>query len=139
MLFYADADQISSIYGNSILLSVSFIFLLTNFRRSKYHANNFSLYEFTVSSFILGDFLFIIDSTNHFYSHDKATANAPPEMKLFHIYTGITLVGAFLSVIILVVLGILTFQRRKFTLPNNSGQILNDLWIEEILAESSDN
>lgn len=77
MLFYANADQISNIYGNTILLSVSFIFLLTNFRRSKYYANTFSLYEYTVSCFIIGDFLFIIDSTNHFYSHDQAKANEP--------------------------------------------------------------
>ena len=56
-------------------------------------------------------------------------------MPLFYFYTGITLFGVFLTVIILVIFGILTFQR-KFVLPNKSGQILNDHWINEIMAEN---
>ncbi len=49
-------------------------------------------------------------------------------MKLFHIYTGITLLGVFITIIVLAVLGILTFQR-KFKLPDKSGHSLNHIWI----------
>jgi hypothetical protein len=75
MLYFANASQIALVFVNNILLSISFIFLLTNFRRSKYRANTLNLYELTISSFIVANFLLIINETDKYYGPDNEIIN----------------------------------------------------------------
>lgn len=135
MLYFSRNSDISSIYGNTILLSVSFIFLVTNFRRSKYRSSTLSLYEFTITSFIVANFLLIIHSTNNFYGENNEILDINSRGPFLYISIGLTSLSLFFNILIMLIFAIKSLSPGKY-FPDKSRQLLEDIWIEPYLSEN---
>lgn len=135
MLYFARNNDISNVYGNIILLSVSFIFLVTNFRRSKYRTSSLSLYELTITSFIVANFLLIIHSTSNFYGADNEVSDINSRGPFLNISIGLTSFSFFMNVLIMLIFAVKTFSPGKY-FPNKARQLLEDIWIDPQPADN---
>lgn len=67
MTYYADSTQIGNIFGNVILISITLIQQLSNFRSSKYDNNSINFYQATILVIIAINFLLVIITINNYY------------------------------------------------------------------------
>jgi uncharacterized membrane protein len=133
MLFFGSPYKIALVYIGNILLSISFIFLGTNFRRSKYHANSVNLYTLTIGSFIVTTFLQIIHAVDNHYDTDNPVDNSA-QGPCFYAAIGITSLLFLLNIIVLIVFGF-TKKQSKHDLHKKSWLKDSNWEIEEELAE----
>jgi hypothetical protein len=109
MLFFNNPKQVAFVYiDNVLLLSISFIFLLTNFRMGMYCGSGISIYELTIASFIVTNFLQVLYTINSPHNGETVTDSAHGGW----FYTAVVATSLlFLSnLVVLVVLGLKSRQ-----------------------------
>jgi len=62
--YFHDTD----VYGNVIMLSITLIELLSNFRRSKYDNSTLNLFQITIFGIIVINFLLLVEATRNIYN-----------------------------------------------------------------------
>ncbi len=72
MTYFADSTQISNTFGNVILIGITLIQQLSNFRTSKYDNTKFNFYQATNFGIIIINFLLVIITTTNFYSQNAS-------------------------------------------------------------------
>jgi hypothetical protein len=66
MAFYEDTD----VYPNAILLAVTLLQLLSNFRTSKYDSSSFNIFQVNILVIVLVNFLLLIVGTHNLYTEE---------------------------------------------------------------------
>jgi len=68
-LFHSKSDNIGNRFSNIILLLVSYVGVITNFRSNNVSQSGITLYELKTMSLAIVPFLLIISSRIDFYNH----------------------------------------------------------------------
>jgi hypothetical protein len=95
----------TDIYGNVIMLSITLIELLSNFRRSKYDNSTLNLFQINIFGIIIINFLLLIEATNNTYNGRDSIFWVNIKGSLFWISIGLAFFLLVVNVVVQCYLG----------------------------------